>query len=62
MTPRWVLIGGVLVGALAPVLGMFLVLRRFSLIADTLAHVALMGVAVGTVDEVLIEEEHVIKF
>ncbi|MEX2598693.1 MAG: metal ABC transporter permease [Dehalococcoidia bacterium] len=41
------LIGGVLVGALAPVLGTFLVLRRFSLIADTLAHVALMGVAIG---------------
>ena len=41
------LIGGAIVGALGPVLGMFLVLRRFSLIADTLSHVALMGVAVG---------------
>jgi zinc transport system permease protein len=41
------LIGGVIVGALAPALGMFLVLRRFSLIADTLSHVALMGVAIG---------------
>ena len=41
------LIGGVLVGGLAPVLGAFLVLRRFSLIADTLSHVALLGVAVG---------------
>ena len=41
------LAGGVLVGVLAPVLGTFVVLRRFSLIADTLAHVALMGVAVG---------------
>lgn len=41
------LIGGALVGALAPVLGTFLVLRRFSLLADTLAHVALLGVAVG---------------
>ena len=41
------LIGGAMVGALGPVLGMFLVLRRFSLIADTLSHVALMGVAVG---------------
>jgi zinc transport system permease protein len=41
------LIGGVMVGALGPVLGMFLVLRRFSLIADTLSHVALMGVAIG---------------
>ena len=41
------LIGGVLVGGLAPVLGTFLVLRRFSLLSDTLAHVALLGVAVG---------------
>ena len=41
------LIGGTIVGALGPVLGMFLVLRRFSLIADTLSHVALMGVAIG---------------
>jgi zinc transport system permease protein len=41
------LIGGAIVGALGPALGTFLVLRRFSLIADTLSHVALMGVAVG---------------
>ncbi len=41
------LIGGVLVGALAPALGLFLVLRRLSLIADSLSHVALTGVAIG---------------
>ena len=41
------LAGGVLVGILAPVLGTFIVLRRYSLIAETLAHVALMGVAIG---------------
>jgi len=41
------LIGGALVGLLAPAIGLFLVLRRLSLIADSLAHVALMGVAIG---------------
>ena len=41
------LLGGMLVGTLGPTLGMFIVLRRFSLMADTLSHVALMGVAVG---------------
>lgn len=41
------LAGGALVGILAPTLGTFVVLRRYSLIADTLAHVALMGVAIG---------------
>lgn len=46
------LIGGLLVGGLAPVLGTFLVLRRFSLLADTLAHVALLGIAVGFVANV----------
>ncbi|MCH8108967.1 MAG: metal ABC transporter permease [Chloroflexi bacterium] len=41
------LIGGAFVGALAPALGTFLVLRRLSLFADSLAHVALAGVAIG---------------
>ena len=43
------LIGGALVGVLAPALGMFLVLRRLSLIADSLSHVALTGVAIGLI-------------
>lgn len=41
------LIGGVLIGLMAPAIGMFLVLRRLSLIADSLSHVALAGVAIG---------------
>jgi len=38
---------GVIVSLIAPLIGIFLVLRRYSLIADTLAHVSLAGVAVG---------------
>ncbi|EKD53075.1 MAG: hypothetical protein ACD_61C00163G0001 [uncultured bacterium] len=38
---------GIIIGLIAPLIGMFLVLRRYSLIADTLAHVSLAGIAVG---------------
>lgn len=43
------LIGGVLVGILCGVLGVFLVLRRLSLIGDGLAHVTFGSVAVAMV-------------
>lgn len=38
---------GIIIGLIAPLIGIFLVLRRYSLIADTLAHVSLAGIAVG---------------
>lgn len=38
---------GVIIALVAPLIGIFLVLRRYSLIADTLAHVSFAGVALG---------------
>lgn len=38
---------GLIIGGIAPLIGMFLVLRRYSLIADTLAHISLAGIALG---------------
>ncbi|WP_274651775.1 metal ABC transporter permease [Paenibacillus humicola] len=41
------LLGGILIGITAPLMGLFLVLRRLSMIGDTLAHVSIAGVALG---------------
>lgn len=43
------LIGGMLIGITAPLIGIFLVLRRLSMIGDTLSHAAIAGVALGFV-------------
>ncbi len=41
------LIAGLIIGVIASVIGSFIVLRRYAMISDALAHVALVGVAVG---------------
>lgn len=38
---------GIIIAVIAPMMGIFLVVRRYSLLADTLAHVSLAGAAVG---------------
>lgn len=43
------LIAGVLMGILAPLIGIFFVARRQAFFADTLAHASLAGVAIGIV-------------
>ncbi len=40
-------IAGIVTAIVAPTMGIFLVTRRYSFMADTLAHVSLAGVAVG---------------
>ena len=38
-------ITGIIIGDIAPLLGVFIVVRRMSMIADALSHVALAGIA-----------------
>ena len=40
-------ISGILIGLIAPFIGVFLIVRRQSLIADALSHITLSGVAAG---------------
>ena len=40
-------LAGIIVAVICPAIGIFLVLRRMSMIGDTLSHVALAGVAGG---------------
>jgi zinc transport system permease protein len=40
-------VAGVIIATLASVTGSFIVLRRYSLLTETLAHVSLVGVAIG---------------
>ncbi len=44
-------IAGIIIAILASISGTFIVLRRYSLIGETLAHSALLGVAIGLVAE-----------
>jgi zinc transport system permease protein len=41
------LVAGLIIATIASIVGSFVVLRRYAMISDTLAHVALVGVAIG---------------
>lgn len=42
-------LAGSIIGIVAPLIGTFLVAKKFSLIADTLGHISLAGVAIGLI-------------
>lgn len=46
------LLAGLLVGAVCPLVGVYVVARRYAMIGDTLAHVSLAGVAAGLLAKV----------
>ena len=43
------LIGGTILSILAPIIGIFVVLKRYAMVSDTLAHVSLLGVSIGII-------------
>ena len=45
-------IAGIAVAIIAPLIGIFLVVRRYSLMSDTLAHISLAGLAIGFLLEI----------
>lgn len=51
---RYTFVTGILIGIIAPILGSFLVVRRLSLLADSLSHVTLAGIAFGLMLEKLL--------
>ncbi|MFC7392039.1 metal ABC transporter permease [Scopulibacillus cellulosilyticus] len=44
---RYAFLSGILIGILCPVIGAFIVLRKMSLMADGMSHMALSGIAAG---------------
>lgn len=44
---RYAFFASICIGILCPTIGIFIVLRRYSLLGDTLAHASLAGVATG---------------
>lgn len=45
-------VAGIIIAIVAPMIGIFLVVRRYSLLADTLAHVSLVGIVIGALTKV----------
>jgi zinc transport system permease protein len=46
------LIAGLIIGLVSPLIGTFLVSKRYALMADTLSHVCLAGVAIGLLTKI----------